>query len=171
MQRDPAANQTVVYLPYGEELHLNTTTGVVTGLRYYDKSPDGVTVVRSSTGTVTYELADRLGTATTTVDAGTLAVTRRYVDPYGAARGPAAANWPDQHGYLAQPSDPTTGLDLLGARNYDPTIGRFLSVDPLLEAVRFLTGTRRTGMGRFPGSLGRFYDGNRAAVHGLRPVR
>jgi RHS repeat-associated protein len=133
LQRDPATADTVLYLPYGEEIHLDTKTGAVSGLRYYSKSPDGVLVVRSSTGTVDYELSDKLKTATTVVDATTLAVTRRFYDPYGNARGTAPASWPDQRGYLGKPTDPTTGLDLLGARDYDPVTGRFLSVDPVLE--------------------------------------
>jgi RHS repeat-associated protein len=40
----------------------------------------------------------------------------------------------DQRGYLNKPSDPTTGLGLLGDRQYDPATGRFLSVDPVLQS-------------------------------------
>ncbi|MEU5438512.1 RHS repeat-associated core domain-containing protein, partial [Streptomyces sp. NPDC020719] len=60
-------------------------------------------------------------------------VTRRAYDPYGAPRGTTPANWIDNHGYLGKPVDAASGLDLLGARNYDPALGRFLSVDPVLE--------------------------------------
>jgi len=67
------------------------------------------------------------------VDASSLAVTRRYVDPYGNPRGAQPASWPDQHGYLGKATDPSTGLSLLGARQYDPASGRFLSVDPALK--------------------------------------
>jgi len=134
IQRDPAASQVILYLPYGEELHLNTATATVSGLRYYTASPDGIVLVRSSSGSLTYELTDPRGTATTSVDASSLAVSRRYQDPYGNARGAAAPSWPDQHGYLGQPADPATGLSLLGARHYDSLTGRFLSVDPILEA-------------------------------------
>ncbi|MFE0508560.1 RHS repeat-associated core domain-containing protein [Streptomyces sp. NPDC058964] len=42
---------------------------------------------------------------------------------------------PDEnHGFLGQPADPVTGLDLLGARNYDPVVGRFLTPDPVFQA-------------------------------------
>ncbi|MEU3508451.1 RHS repeat-associated core domain-containing protein [Streptomyces longwoodensis] len=42
---------------------------------------------------------------------------------------------PDEnHGFLGQPADPVTGLNLLGARDYDPVIGRFLTSDPLFQA-------------------------------------
>ncbi|TMC11040.1 MAG: RHS repeat-associated core domain-containing protein, partial [Chloroflexi bacterium] len=130
VQRDPASSQVILYLPYGEEVHLNTAGGTLSGLRYYVGSPDGVVIVRSSTGTVTYELTDSRDTALTSVDASSLAVTRRSVDPYGNPRGSQPASWPDQHGYLGKASDPATGLSLLGSREYDPATGRFLSVDP-----------------------------------------
>ncbi len=134
VQRDQAANQAILYLPFGEEVHLDTSTGATSGLRYYTASPDGVSVVRSSTGTVDYQLADTLGTATSTVDSTTLAITTRYQDPFGAPRGAAPASWPDQHGFLGKPQDASTGLTALGARQYDPVTGRFLSVDPVLQA-------------------------------------
>jgi RHS repeat-associated protein len=136
VQRDPASSQVILYLPWGEEIHLNTSgTGTVSGLRYHTSSPDGIVLVRSSAGTLTYELTDSRDTAATTVDAGSLGVTRRYLDPYGNARGPAPTAWPDQHGYLNEPSDPSTGLSLLGTRQYDPVSGRFLSVDPIMDAT------------------------------------
>jgi RHS repeat-associated protein len=136
IQRDPASSQVILYLPWGEEIHLDTTgTGTVSGLRYHTASPDGIVLARSSTGTLTYELTDSRDTAVTTVDASSLAVSRRYLDPYGNVRGPAATSWPDQHGYLNKPSDPSTGLSLLGTRQYDPATGRFLSVDPILDGT------------------------------------
>src|SRR5207244_646965 len=42
--------------------------------------------------------------------------------------------WPDNHGFLNKPSNPTTGLQEIGARNYDPNTGRFISNDSILEA-------------------------------------
>ena len=134
LQRDPANKQVILYLPFGEQLTLNTTASTVSGLRYYTASPDGVSIVRSSTGTVYYELSDKLGTATADVNASTLAYAFRYFDPYGNPRGTVPSTWPDQHSYLGRPQDPSTSLDLLGAREYDSVTGRFLTVDPLLEA-------------------------------------
>jgi RHS repeat-associated protein len=129
IQRDPAA--TILYLDGGAE-ELTLAGGAVSGLRYYSE-PDGATVVRSSSGSLTYELASPQGTNTETVSASTLAVTRRYYDPYGSARGSVPSSWPDNRGFLNQPADPASSLDLLGARQYDPATGRFLSVDPVLE--------------------------------------
>ncbi|MFF1478254.1 HYD1 signature containing ADP-ribosyltransferase family protein, partial [Streptomyces sp. NPDC058301] len=103
------------------------------GLRYYT-NPDGTRITRSSTGTLTYQPTNPQKTAQLQVDASTLAVTRRAYDPYGTSRGTTPANWIDNRAYLGQPVDITSGLNLLGARNYDPALGRFLSVDPVLEA-------------------------------------
>ncbi|MEV7415596.1 ricin-type beta-trefoil lectin domain protein [Streptomyces sp. NPDC089919] len=127
----------VLYLFGGsEQITLDVTAKTFTGRRYL-KGPDGTVVTRSSTGAVSYQLGDAAGTATTSVDATTLAVTRRSFDPYGNSRGAKPATWvgaDENHGFLGQPADPVTGLNLLGARNYDPLTGRFLTPDPIFQA-------------------------------------
>ncbi|MER8114773.1 polymorphic toxin-type HINT domain-containing protein [Streptomyces sp. NPDC094031] len=127
----------VLYLFGGaEQLTLDVSAKTCTGLRNYT-GPDGTTVTRSSSGSVTYQVANGQGTATTAVNASTLAVSRRYYDPYGNPRGTSPSSWvaPDEnHGYLGKPTDDVSGLDLLGARNYDSAQGRFLTVDPVFEA-------------------------------------
>jgi RHS repeat-associated protein len=129
IRRDPGS--TTLYLDNGAE-ELTLAHGAVSGLRYYTE-PDSTTIVRSSGGQLSYELANHQHTALESVDAGSLAVTRRYFDPYGDPRGTVPGSWPDQHAFVGKPTDPTTSLDLLGARQYDPATGRFLQVDPLLE--------------------------------------
>ncbi|MFF7155698.1 polymorphic toxin-type HINT domain-containing protein [Streptomyces sp. NPDC008139] len=132
IQRSPTG--TILYLFGGaEQLTLNASGTTVTGLRYYS-NPDGTAITRSSTGTLTYQPTNPQHTAQLQIDANSLAITRRSYDPYGKPRGTVPTSWADNHGYLGQPADPTTGLDLLGARNYDPVLGRFLTVDPVFEA-------------------------------------
>ncbi|MDQ0904036.1 RHS repeat-associated protein [Streptomyces canus] len=75
---------------------------------------------------------DHHGTASMTVDATTQAVTRRYTKPFGEPRGTTPTAWPDDKGFLGKPADVDTGLTHIGAREYDPAAGRFLSVDPVL---------------------------------------
>jgi len=58
--------------------------------------------------------------------------TWRQTAPYGAARRTANA-WPDNRGFLDKPMNYTTGLTHVGAREYDPAVGRFISVDPLFD--------------------------------------
>ncbi|MGV9246897.1 polymorphic toxin-type HINT domain-containing protein [Streptomyces sp. NPDC003710] len=126
----------ILYLFGGtEQITLNVSAKTWTGLRNIT-GPDGTTVTRSSTGTVSYQVANGQGTALTAVDAATLAVTRRSFDPWGNPRGTKPGSWvaPDEnHGFLGRPADPVTGLNLLGARNYDPVVGRFLTPDPIFQ--------------------------------------
>ncbi|WP_157546066.1 RHS repeat domain-containing protein [Hamadaea tsunoensis] len=134
VQHDPG--ETILYLG-GQEVHVNTATQAVTGLRYIT-GPAGAQSIESSNGAVSFTLGDPHHTMTLTVDGRTQAVTRRAFDPYGNARGttrPAYADgtWPDEHGFLGKPADTTSGLTLIGPRQYDPAMGRFLQPDPVLE--------------------------------------
>ncbi|WP_424643041.1 RHS repeat domain-containing protein [Embleya sp. AB8] len=129
------AGKTTLYLG-GDELTTNTDqSGPVIGTRYYPTA-GGATVVRNSTAGLTYMAADHHGTPVSTLDAATLTATRRQSKPFGEPRGtqPTKANgqWPDDKGFLGKPMD-STGLTHIGAREYDPTLGRFISVDPLIN--------------------------------------
>jgi RHS repeat-associated protein len=86
--------------------------------------------IRQTQGTASYYLYDGLGSVVTTASS-TGAVQRTWsYEPYGSIRtssGSSPANfWQFAGEYL----DPT-GLYHLGARQYDPVSGRFLSRDPL----------------------------------------
>ena len=138
LEQTSSSGTVILYLFGGsEQITQITATKSFTAQRFY-AGPDGTTIIRTTgtvaVGTVTYEVSNVQGTGTTTIDATTLAVTRRAYDPYGNARGVQPGSWVDNRGYLGQPTDTSTGLDLLGARNYDPVQGRFLTPDPLFEA-------------------------------------
>jgi RHS repeat-associated protein len=120
--------KTVLYLA-GQELHYDKAAKKFTAQRYY---PAGdATAVRTETG-LSWMVDDHHGTASMTVDATTQAITRRYTKPFGEARGTTPSTWPDDKGFLGKPADADTGLTHISAREYDPTTGRFLSVDPIL---------------------------------------
>ncbi|GGS45176.1 hypothetical protein GCM10010238_38780 [Streptomyces griseoviridis] len=120
--------ETVLYLG-GQELHYDTAAKKFSAQRYY---PSGdATAVRTEAG-LSWMIDDHHGTATMTVDATTQAVTRRYTKPFGETRGNTPTSWPDDKGFLGKPTDADTGLTHIGAREYDPATGRFLSVDPIL---------------------------------------
>ncbi|MCL2780138.1 MAG: RHS repeat-associated core domain-containing protein [Actinomycetia bacterium] len=96
-----------------------------------------VAVQTSKTGTVagvvTDLSADPAGTATVNQATDTSKITVRYFDPFGNPRDSSPVAWPVAHGFLDKPLNPATGTTHLGARDYDPRLARFLSVDPLLD--------------------------------------
>ncbi|MEW1549440.1 RHS repeat-associated core domain-containing protein [Streptomyces tsukubensis] len=103
----------------------------------------GITVAlrstESGTSRVSFLAADRHGTASLALDATTQAVSKRFTTPFGAPRGTAVGTWPDDKRFLGKPVDTATGLTHVGARQYDPAIGQFISVDPLMEMDKHQT--------------------------------
>ncbi|MFI0793273.1 RHS repeat-associated core domain-containing protein [Micromonospora rubida] len=113
------------------ELHRNPA-GVVTGTRYYRHN--GGTVALRRGGTVSWLATDHHGTAETLLDSATLAATTRLMGPYGQPRA-AAAGWIGDRGFVGGSADPDSALVHLGARQYDPDTGRFVSADPVTDAA------------------------------------
>jgi RHS repeat-associated protein len=109
----------------------------------------GVTIAsRTSTATgtgVSWLLGDRQGSVTTTITTG--AVSTRWYRPYGAARGPSPASPVVTTGFLGKHEDPS-GLTHLDHRDYDPTTGTFITIDPLVattgEPYQYATGNPTT---------------------------
>ncbi|MBD0739580.1 hypothetical protein BGM09_08995 [Streptomyces sp. CBMA29] len=130
LKREPTV--TTLYLPGGQELALTKSINTVAGTRYYT-IPGGSAIRTSSDARVRLLVADPHGTNTLSVSATTLAFNRRKTMPYGAPRGTAPSFWPGQKGFVNGDIDTTTGYTHIGARDYDPTTGRFISVDPLLD--------------------------------------
>ncbi|MQY36163.1 hypothetical protein SRB17_41600 [Streptomyces sp. RB17] len=114
-----------------EEITLKKGAASADGVRYI--SIGGETVAtHSSDGHFTYLIPDREGTSTLAVDSQTQAVTRRQYKPFGEQRDQTGTWTAGQRGYVGGTQDDNTGLTNLGAREYDPSIGRFLAPDPLL---------------------------------------
>ena len=66
-----------------------------------------------------------------TADSNTIPQRKRYT-PYGASRQTVPVTFPNtDRGFLNQPQD-TNGLVYLNNRYHDPTLGHFISVDPLV---------------------------------------
>jgi RHS repeat-associated protein len=76
------------------------------------------------------------GTPSVQINASTATTTKRYYTPFGAPRG-SVTGWQGTGGFLGATgatTDLTSQLVELGARNYDPSNGRFLSVDPVFAS-------------------------------------
>jgi RHS repeat-associated protein len=129
LAKDPG--RTTLYLP-GEQITATTGDETATGSRYY-ALPGGGTVVRTGGGTdYEFEITDSQGTPFLYLTSAVDDQDWRQFTPYGEDRGTPVPQ-PDNRGFLNQPQDAATGLLDVGARTYDAAIGRFLSVDPLLE--------------------------------------
>jgi RHS repeat-associated protein len=103
----------------------------VTG--YYDFNGAPI-AMRNSSSSVEYMMADPQGTATVSFDGLTTAISRRFMDSYGNPRGTPSPTWEqNSHGFVNGVDDTSTGLTHLGAREYDSKLGRFISVDSILD--------------------------------------
>ncbi|MFD3720031.1 polymorphic toxin-type HINT domain-containing protein [Streptomyces sp. NPDC058674] len=118
---------TTLYLPGGNELKLDKS-GTVTATRYY-----GDIAVRTG-GKLTFTLTDHHNTGTIQVTADAAqTVTRRKTGLFGENRGTQPTDWAGEKGFVGGTKDSGSGLTHIGAREYDPTIGRFVSVDPIMD--------------------------------------
>lgn len=123
---------TTVYLP-GMELKLPTNGAAVEATRYYSFSGQSI-AVRQDNSELYFLGADQQGTGLVAIAAVTGAFTRRRQDPYGNSRGTTTGTWPGEKGFVGGTINPQTGLTTVGAREYDASLGKFLSVDPVMDA-------------------------------------
>jgi len=128
--RDPGGG--TLYLPGGAELRYDATSGTRAGIRYYSHI-DTTVAVRTRQG-LTWLVTDHHNTGEAAVRDSDLQVQRRRTLPFGGMRGSDPAWWAGDKGFVGGTLD-RTGLTHIGAREYDPALGRFISVDPIIDVA------------------------------------
>ncbi|MGW1464282.1 RHS repeat-associated core domain-containing protein [Streptomyces sp. NPDC002308] len=134
LRRSAASDgETVLYLG-ATEVHLKS--GKKWAARSYSFGGSTVAVRSNQTGTekISYLAGDQHGSASVAIASDTQALTKRYLTPFGAERG-AGVSWVDDKAFLGKSADAETGLTHVDAREYDPLIGQFISVDPVLDTT------------------------------------
>ncbi|MFF1876607.1 DUF6527 family protein [Leifsonia sp. NPDC058230] len=135
LQSDGSSGSTLFIGP--TELHLAAGASTSTAVRTYTGANGAAIAERSTAVGVTGSTLSWLGTdgqntAILAVNSSTGAITARFTDPFGSARG-VMPTWTSSHAFLNAAVSALSGLIQLGARVYDSTIGKFLSADPVLD--------------------------------------
>lgn len=137
--------ETTYYVGGLLEKEIATSTGG-TYWRHYVPLPSGMSVVVSRnadhTSTTTYVLTDHLGSSDALLDEAGNYRTRESFSAFGARRGSdwSSGTAPDwlgianntRHGFTGHEHIDNTGLIHMNGRTYDPLVGRFMSVDPII---------------------------------------
>ncbi|MDX2544808.1 RHS repeat domain-containing protein [Streptomyces sp. WI04-05B] len=136
---DPEGNRLIQRTNTETTLYLGNTEIVLPkaatktkATRYYDLG-NGLQAVRTDDNKVSFVVPDHQGTGQLAVDASTQTLQQRRTTPFGEERDNATVAWPGTKGFVGGTNDTTTGLTHLGAREYDQSTGRFLSLDPIMD--------------------------------------
>lgn len=125
-------SETTLYLGHTEVV-VKRGAAAAEATRYIDLGAGHAAVIEND-ATTSFTLADHHGTGNIAVNAQTSEATQRRTLPFGGYRGedPGAA-WPGSRTFVGGFDDTSTGLYGLGAREYDPALGRFISADPIMD--------------------------------------
>ncbi|WP_456695045.1 RHS repeat-associated core domain-containing protein [Aeromicrobium sp. P5_D10] len=127
--RDSASNSTTLFAGMVE---VKATGSAVTSTRHYTLG--GEKVATRISGSINFLITDHQGTPQVSVLGSSQQVTKRRFSPYG---DPLAepASWPSDKGFLGKTTDRALGTTHLEAREYDTALGRFLTVDPVIDPM------------------------------------
>jgi RHS repeat-associated protein len=127
-------DQVTVYLP-DQQIVLDTGNGQTTTTRFIGLPGGGSVIETGSTSDYSFYLSNPQGTSTMSLNSTLTTASYQQYTPYGAQRGAAPASWTDPDGFLGATEDGTGSDQIvdLSARQYVPALGRFLSLDPVLE--------------------------------------
>lgn len=125
-----------LFLPEAE--YRTSSTGTLVYCQRYYSQAGAPTVMRNSelnwgASSLTAVISDQHGTPVAGVElASGQDVQRLRTDPFGVERS-SSAGFRSHRGYIGGGDDNGTGLTHLGAREYDPATGRFISADPVVD--------------------------------------
>ena len=85
----------------------------------------------AQTVTITYFHNDISGSPMLATDATGAVIWKENYRPYGERLNNQAGSSSNKLGFAGKQFDPATGLSYMGARYYDPVLGRFMGVDPV----------------------------------------
>ncbi|WP_158681156.1 RHS repeat-associated core domain-containing protein [Micropruina glycogenica] len=115
----------------GTELTYDTATSATTASRYYTHQGTTVAVRTGNTpDKLVSIITDHQNTPHHQIRNSDSNVQASWQNPYGTSRGTAPTTWTGKRGFVGGSND-TTGLIHIGARDYDPQLQRFTTVDPV----------------------------------------
>jgi RHS repeat-associated protein len=123
------AKGTTLYL--GQTELLLGADQTLQGTRYYSFGQQTVAVRHAAE--LTWTATNHQGSVSMTINPGDLTVQRKRLTPYGEVRGATPTAWPGERGFVGGTEDTDAGLVHLGAREYDTGLGKFISVDPVVD--------------------------------------
>jgi RHS repeat-associated protein len=130
LRKDPNGDVTL-FLAGTQEI-IRTANAAQTATRFY--SIDGANVAVRTPTVVEWTFGDHHGSIHTTID-DTNTTKRTHYTPYGEIRAETNPAPTSNHRYLGQTDEPASNLNYLNNRYHDPTVGVFISVDPLAAST------------------------------------
>ena len=126
--RTPTTGNATTYTYTGTSQNLSSTTTGSASPVYYAWSM-AAPLAQQQAGAARYLIADPHTNLAGIFDTTGAATGTISYDPWGVPSAVGSDATASLLGYQSQPTDPTTGLTDMGARNYDPAQGRFTTED------------------------------------------
>ena len=135
LQVDPSQGASLFL---GDTVLHQTATGPVSGVRTYsfgDTPAAERTATAGVTGsTLVWLFSDIDGSVDVQTIATSGTTTDQYRDPFGNGVASSPGLWDDSTGFLGKTTSHATGLTIVGVRQFDTTLGRFVSADPIVAS-------------------------------------